>query len=137
MCCRQIEACWMLRSYPWRKQLQLRYTVPLEIFLHMKRIRTYEEMLADNELTQFEEHMGKAMFISHQWLLLPNWHVLASCRQRGSWTIVMVRPIGHLVRKRAKWHFSFCVWPLFGPRGGYSKSRVSKTLSSSRTTGFG
>lgn len=44
------------------------YTVPLEIFLHMKRIRTYEEMLADNELTQFEEHMGKAMFISHQWL---------------------------------------------------------------------
>ncbi|CAE7840546.1 ANKRD17 [Symbiodinium sp. CCMP2592] len=44
------------------------YTVPLEILLQMKRIRTHEEMLADNELTQFEEHMGRAMFISHQWL---------------------------------------------------------------------
>ena len=49
----------------------------------MNTIRTHEEMLADNELTQFEEHMGRAMFISHQWLLLPNWHMLASCRQPG------------------------------------------------------
>ena len=44
------------------------YTVPMDVLLQMKEVRTYEGMLESGSLVEFEEQMGQAMFVSHQWL---------------------------------------------------------------------
>ena len=43
-------------------------TVLLESLLKMKRLQRHEELLLDGLLHHFESHMGRAMFVSHQWL---------------------------------------------------------------------
>ena len=49
------------RAYPM-------YTVPADALLQMDMIRKHEDMLEAGALVEFEEEMGRAMFISHQWL---------------------------------------------------------------------
>ena len=44
------------------------YTVPADAFLQMTEIRTHEELADAGVLTEFQESLGKAMFVSHQWL---------------------------------------------------------------------
>ncbi|CAE7249300.1 unnamed protein product, partial [Symbiodinium sp. CCMP2456] len=44
------------------------YTVPADAFLQLKEIKTHEELADAGVLTEFDESMGKAMFVSHQWL---------------------------------------------------------------------
>ena len=44
------------------------YTVPMEKLLQMTRVRSHEDLLEDGELMEFREGLGRAMFVSHQWL---------------------------------------------------------------------
>ena len=44
------------------------YTVPLETLMQMKEVLPHEELKAKNVLVEFEQHMGKAAFVSHQWV---------------------------------------------------------------------
>ncbi|CAE7285764.1 anks1b [Symbiodinium natans] len=44
------------------------YTLPLEIFLLMSDMEPHEELMADNKLVIFQKGMGKAAFVSHQWV---------------------------------------------------------------------
>jgi len=46
------------------------YTVPLPTLLHMTaaRVQAFEELLEAGVLVDFDESMGKAIFVSHQWL---------------------------------------------------------------------
>lgn len=44
------------------------FTVPLEAFLQMTIIHPYEKLMEQGVLREFQERMGKAMFVSHQWL---------------------------------------------------------------------
>ena len=44
------------------------YTVLLPTVLDMAEIRPHEELKADGLLTLFREDMGKALFVSHQWV---------------------------------------------------------------------
>ena len=44
------------------------YTAPLESVLEMTAVRSHEELLSDAIIVQFNHAMGKAMFVSHQWV---------------------------------------------------------------------
>ncbi|CAE8692616.1 unnamed protein product [Polarella glacialis] len=44
------------------------YVVPLDIFLQMKTTRAHQQMLHEGKLVMFENDMGKAIFVSHQWV---------------------------------------------------------------------
>ena len=44
------------------------YTLPLSAFLELVELSSHEDMMKAERLTVFDESMGKAMFISHQWL---------------------------------------------------------------------
>jgi len=43
-------------------------TVPLETLLAMTRIQTHEDLLQVGALVEFSDTLGKAMFVSHQWV---------------------------------------------------------------------
>ena len=44
------------------------YTMPANAFLQMTEVRTHEELADACVLAEFDERLGKAMFVSHQWL---------------------------------------------------------------------
>ncbi|CAE8634075.1 unnamed protein product, partial [Polarella glacialis] len=44
------------------------YVVPLEVFMQMTAARPHQQMLDEGDLFMFERGMGKAIFVSHQWL---------------------------------------------------------------------
>ena len=44
------------------------YTVPADALVQMTEIKTHEELLDAGVVTEFDESMGNAMFVSHQWL---------------------------------------------------------------------
>ncbi|CAE7666476.1 ANKRD17 [Symbiodinium sp. CCMP2456] len=44
------------------------YTVASEILLKMTKVEPHEELKARGELTVFSEYIGRAAFVSHQWL---------------------------------------------------------------------
>lgn len=44
------------------------FTVPLWIFLKMTEIHPHEELLEAGSLCQFDDSLGRALFVSHQWL---------------------------------------------------------------------
>lgn len=44
------------------------FTVPLPKLLEMRAVRRHEELLESGEVCEFQAGMGRAMFISHQWL---------------------------------------------------------------------
>ena len=44
------------------------YTVSLEMLMQMEEVLPHEELKAKNVLVEFEERMGKAAFVSHQWV---------------------------------------------------------------------
>lgn len=43
-------------------------TVPAKTFIEMTSVQPYEELIEAESLRIFEESMGKAMFVSHQWV---------------------------------------------------------------------
>ena len=43
-------------------------TVPLDALLIMKEVRPHQELLQDAILVEYQSNLGKAMFVSHQWL---------------------------------------------------------------------
>eukprot|EP00435_Cladocopium_sp_Y103_P064725 s980_g26.t1 len=43
------------------------YTLPVDSILHMAYPRAHEDLLADQELVIFDQSLGQAMFISHEW----------------------------------------------------------------------
>jgi len=43
------------------------YVLPLDTFMAMTEIRSHAELLDEGVLVQFQEDMGNALFISHQW----------------------------------------------------------------------
>ncbi|CAE7726556.1 unnamed protein product, partial [Symbiodinium sp. CCMP2456] len=43
------------------------YVLPLDTFMAMTEIRSHAVLLDEGVLVQFQESMGNAMFISHQW----------------------------------------------------------------------
>ena len=49
------------------KALYPMYTLPIESLLQMETVRAHEELLADNELVIFDQCLGQAMFVSHEW----------------------------------------------------------------------
>jgi len=55
------------------------YTVPLQLLLQMTSVKPHEELAAEGSLVQFEDHMGKAAFVSHQWV--SEIHPDPDCRQ--------------------------------------------------------
>ena len=44
------------------------YTVPAEFLLQMKHLKTHGEMLQVGALVEFSTDLGRAMFVSHEWL---------------------------------------------------------------------
>ena len=44
------------------------YTVPLDALLIMKEVRPHQELLQEAILVEYKSNLGKAMFVSHQWL---------------------------------------------------------------------
>lgn len=44
------------------------YTVPLDAALRMTTLKPHEELLAAGELSLFDDGLGKALFVSHQWV---------------------------------------------------------------------
>ena len=44
------------------------YTVPADAFLQMTEVKMHEELADAGVLSEFDESLGKAMFVSHQWL---------------------------------------------------------------------
>ena len=44
------------------------YTMLAEILLQLTQIKMHEELIQAGALIEFDESMGKAMFVSHQWL---------------------------------------------------------------------
>ncbi|CAJ1453637.1 unnamed protein product [Effrenium voratum] len=55
------------------------YTVPLETLLAMTRVEPHEELKARNALAEFQSGMGKAAFVSHQWVATD--HPDPECKQ--------------------------------------------------------
>ena len=48
------------------------YTVPVKDVLEMDLLRPHEQLLNDDVLVEFDSSMGKAAFISHQWVSASN-----------------------------------------------------------------
>eukprot|EP00438_Fugacium_kawagutii_P005700 Skav227830 [mRNA] locus=scaffold948:378224:380137:+ [translate_table: standard] len=44
------------------------FTMPLWVFLEMMHMESHEELLEAGKLVQFVESLGRAIFVSHQWL---------------------------------------------------------------------
>ena len=44
------------------------YTVPADAFLQMTEVKMHEELVDAGVVKEFDERVGKAMFVSHQWL---------------------------------------------------------------------
>ncbi|CAE7515303.1 R11A8.7 [Symbiodinium natans] len=44
------------------------YTLPMDELLRMTQVRPHEELMGNGSLVEFDEALGRAMFISHQWL---------------------------------------------------------------------
>ena len=44
------------------------YTLPLEEFLQLTCVRPHQELLEQGMLVRYTKAMGKAIFVSHQWL---------------------------------------------------------------------
>eukprot|EP00438_Fugacium_kawagutii_P032385 Skav234888 [mRNA] locus=scaffold840:558679:568666:- [translate_table: standard] len=44
------------------------FTMGVSIFLEMTKIQPHEELLAAGKLSVFDESMGRAAFVSHQWI---------------------------------------------------------------------
>eukprot|EP00438_Fugacium_kawagutii_P033843 Skav231495 [mRNA] locus=scaffold354:95433:97148:- [translate_table: standard] len=44
------------------------FTMPLNNFLQMTKLQKHEQLIDSGALCQFEESMGRAMFVSHQWV---------------------------------------------------------------------
>lgn len=44
------------------------YTVPLRTLLEMKRVEPHELLKAREVLVEFDQSMGNAAFVSHQWI---------------------------------------------------------------------
>eukprot|EP00439_Symbiodinium_sp_Y106_P069803 s356_g12.t1 len=44
------------------------YTVSVDVLLQMRKVEPHEELKARGELTVFSDGMGRAAFVSHQWL---------------------------------------------------------------------
>ncbi|CAK9079345.1 Transient receptor potential channel pyrexia [Durusdinium trenchii] len=44
------------------------YTLPVATLMKMDKIKPHEELLAGGELTIFQKSLGKAAFVSHQWI---------------------------------------------------------------------
>ena len=44
------------------------YTLPADAVLRMRTVKPHEELLAGGELSLFRDGMGKALFVSHQWV---------------------------------------------------------------------
>eukprot|EP00438_Fugacium_kawagutii_P009749 Skav220217 [mRNA] locus=scaffold1600:140995:142710:- [translate_table: standard] len=44
------------------------FTTPLSSFLQMTELQKHEKLLDSGVLCEFEERMGRAMFVSHQWI---------------------------------------------------------------------
>jgi len=44
------------------------YMLPVETFLQMAKVRMHEELRADGSIVEFDDRMGQAAFVSHQWL---------------------------------------------------------------------
>lgn len=44
------------------------YTVSAKILLEMREVRAHEQLKLDGVLTEYEQSLGRAMFVSHQWL---------------------------------------------------------------------
>lgn len=55
------------------------YTVPLEALLRMTCVRPHQELLEEGVLVRYSKGMGKAVFVSHQWL--SESHPDPECRQ--------------------------------------------------------
>eukprot|EP00435_Cladocopium_sp_Y103_P062433 s805_g24.t1 len=56
------------RSISNHGRMFLMYTVPLEAFLQMTEVQAHEQLKGQGVLRVFKESMGKAIFVSHQWL---------------------------------------------------------------------
>eukprot|EP00439_Symbiodinium_sp_Y106_P050874 s5750_g6.t1 len=48
------------------------YTVTLDAALRMTTLKPHEELFAAGELSLFEDGLGKALFVSHQWVSQPH-----------------------------------------------------------------
>eukprot|EP00438_Fugacium_kawagutii_P029733 Skav215787 [mRNA] locus=scaffold3885:11859:13658:+ [translate_table: standard] len=61
------------------------FTVPLQVLLRMTQIQKHEELMEEDALRRFDESMGRAMFVSHQWLAMehpdPNFQQLSVLQQ--------------------------------------------------------
>jgi len=44
------------------------FTIPLKTFLQMTKVQEHEDLMDAKALCEFHEAMGKAMFVSHQWI---------------------------------------------------------------------
>lgn len=44
------------------------YTIQADLLLEMTAIQPHEELLADGKLTIFDKELGRAAFVSHQWI---------------------------------------------------------------------
>ena len=44
------------------------YTMPAKVLLQLTEMKMHEELIQAGALAKFEDSMGKAMFVSHQWL---------------------------------------------------------------------
>ena len=55
------------------------FTVPLHTLLSMVEVRPHQELLDDGSLVEYTPDMGKAIFVSHQWL--SGTHPDPECRQ--------------------------------------------------------
>lgn len=44
------------------------FTLPLEEVFHMKELRNHQELREAGLLIKYEQPLGKAMFVSHQWV---------------------------------------------------------------------
>ena len=55
------------------------FTVPLHTLLSMVEVRPHQDLLEDGSLVEYTPDMGKAIFVSHQWL--SGTHPDPECRQ--------------------------------------------------------
>ena len=44
------------------------YTVRLQVLLKMVEVKAHEDLRAEGKLVEFYEKMGRAAFVSHQWV---------------------------------------------------------------------
>ena len=100
------------------------FTMPLPKLMEMRAVRRHEELLESGEVCEFHADMGRAMFISHQWLGLthpdPNGQQLqvlkdALVNLMSGQTVVSVPPGVEIVvgRQRCPTTSDFLAQPLY------------------------